>query len=136
MVGERVLIIDDNARNLKLARLALDNLGYDLLTAHDAQSALVIMQERAAALVLVDIELPGMDGLSLTRLLRRQPQTADVGVIIVTASAGDAWERSAFHAGCDAFVRKPIDTRALPGIASRVLEARAARKPVAALVVQ
>ena len=128
MAGEQVLIIDDNVRNLKLARLALENLGYDLSTASDAETALVIMQGRAIDLVLLDLELPGMDGLSLTRQMRASADTCDIGVIIVTAAAGDGSERSAFLAGCDAFVRKPIDTRALPLIAARVLGARSARK--------
>ena len=122
LTGAHVLIIDDNPVNLKLTRLTLEGSGYRLTTAASAEAALDLLAQLTPELALVDIELPGMDGLQLIRILRSRPETCHMGVMAVTALISADDERRALNTGCDAFVRKPIDTRALQETAARVLE--------------
>ena len=126
MGAERILIVDDNPMNLKLARVTLDGLGYRIATASSAETALVQVDAERPDLILLDIQLPGMDGLTLARTLKEDPATRDIGIIAVTAFASPADERRAFAAGCDGFVCKPIDTRAFPQAIAATLAARRA----------
>jgi two-component system cell cycle response regulator DivK len=121
MAGERILIVDDNAINLKLARVLLSGEGYDVRTAEDADQLLAVVPEFAPALILMDIQLPGIDGLTLTGRLKADPATRDILIIALTAYAmkGDAERATA--AGCDGYVAKPIDTRTLPAIVAEFL---------------
>jgi len=125
MSGEPILIVDDNAANLKLARVLLRAEGYEVRTATDAEEALAILREFAPALVLMDIQLPGMDGLELTRRLKADPATAGLTIIALTAYAMKGDEERARAAGCDGYVAKPIDTRRLPRTIREHLDHRA-----------
>jgi len=109
-----VLIVDDNPVNMKLIRVLLAGEGYDVRTAADAQEALQILQELHPHLILMDIQLPGMDGLELTRILKSDPLTRDIKIIGLTAYAMKGDEERIIAAGCDGYVPKPIDTRTLP----------------------
>jgi CheY-like chemotaxis protein len=121
MPGERILIVDDNAVNLKLARVLLTGEGYEVRTATDAEEALASIQEAAPHLILMDIQLPGMDGLTLTRQLKADPATGGIVILAMTAYAMKGDDHKAMAAGCDGYVSKPIDTRALPGVVAEHL---------------
>jgi CheY-like chemotaxis protein len=115
MPGDPILIVDDNPQNLKLARLLLVAEGYDARTAVDAEQALVLMEQFMPRLILMDIQLPGMDGLELTRRLKAEPDTRKIVIVALTAFAMKGDEEKARAAGCDGYITKPIDVRTLPG---------------------
>jgi two-component system cell cycle response regulator DivK len=114
-----VLVVDDNPTNLKLIAYLLQAKGYEVRTAIDAESALHEVQTVRPALILMDLQLPGMDGLELTRRLKAAPETRDIVVIAVTAYAMKGDEERARAAGCDGYIPKPVDTRALPKIVAQ-----------------
>jgi two-component system cell cycle response regulator DivK len=116
MAAEPILIVDDNPINLKLARVLLMNEGYEVKTAPDAEEALKIIETFKPRLILMDIQLPGMDGLELTRRLKNSPDTKDILVLALTAYAMKGDDEKAMAAGCDGYITKPIDTQALPGM--------------------
>lgn len=113
-MGERVLIVDDNPTNLKLVAYLVRANGYEVDTAGDANAAIAAIGAHRPALILMDLQLPGVDGLELTRRLKADPATKDIKIIAVTAYAMKGDEEKALEAGCDDYVTKPIDTRALP----------------------
>ena len=124
MPGERILIVDDNATNLKLVAYLMKANGYDVATALDAESALVSLGINRPDVILMDIQLPGIDGLELTRRLKADPGTRDIVIIAVTAYAMKGDQDKALAAGCDEYITKPIDTRALPETIARHLARR------------
>jgi len=121
MAGERVLIVDDNPVNQRLARVLLASEGYDVRCAEDAPEAFAAVAEFRPRLILMDIQLPGMDGLEATRRLKADPATRDIVVLALTAYAMKGDDAKALAAGCDGYVTKPIDTRALPALVASYL---------------
>lgn len=124
MAGEPILIVDDNAVNLKLARVLLAAEGYEVRTADDAGEALALLRDFHPRLILMDIQLPGVDGLQATRQLKADPATRDIIILALTAYAMKGDSDKALAAGCDGYVAKPIDTRALPGMIASYLALR------------
>ena len=122
MAGETVLIVDDNPANLKLVRVILAGAGYDVHVAADAEEAMDVLARVRPKLVLMDIQLPGVDGLELTRRLRADPRWADLTIVGLTAYAMKGDEERALAAGCDGYVTKPIDTRRFAGQVAEILE--------------
>ena len=118
-MSEPVLIVDDNPTNLKLVAYLVRANGYDVHTAHDAQSALEAIRATRPKLILMDLQLPGVDGLELTRQLKANPDTAAIPIVAVTAYAMKGDQERALAAGCDDYVTKPIDTRALPALIAK-----------------
>jgi len=114
MAGEPVLVVDDNSQNLKLVRVLLRTEGYEVRTAVDAEAALGELEAFTPRLILMDLQLPGMDGLELTRKLKADPARRDIAIIAVTAYAMKGDEEKARAAGCDGYVAKPIDIVTLP----------------------
>lgn len=114
MAGECILVVDDNPLNLKVTRLLLASEGYEVHTAIDSQEALAALRSFHPRLIVMDIRMPGMDGLELTRRLRADPSTKDVVILALTACAMRGDEDRALGAGCDGYVAKPFDTRCLP----------------------
>ena len=114
MASEPILIVDDNAQNLKLAKVILLGEGYEVRTAVDAESALSVLESFTPRLILLDVQLPGMDGLSLTRLLKADPRRSGIIIIAVTSYAMKGDDQKAFAAGCDGYMSKPIDIEILP----------------------
>ncbi|HUJ62563.1 MAG TPA: response regulator [Kofleriaceae bacterium] len=112
----RVLIVDDNPTNLKLVAFVARAHGYEVETAPDAETAAAAIRANRPDVILMDLQLPGLDGLELTRRLKADPATRDIAVIAVTAYAMKGDREKALEAGCDDYVTKPIDTRALPGV--------------------
>lgn len=122
MAGETILIVDDSPINLKLVKVLLIREGYQVLTATDAEEGLKTIQVSKPRLILMDIQLPGMDGLELTRRLKASPETSDIKVVALTAYAMKGDEEKARAAGCDGYITKPIDTQALPGLIAKQLQ--------------
>ena len=122
MAGEPLLIVDDNATNLKLVRVVLEGAGYQVRVALDADEALAILREFRPRLILMDIQLPGMDGLSLTRMLKANPSMRDIVILGLTAYAMKGDEERILAAGCDGYIAKPLDTRTLAGIVAAHLD--------------
>ena len=114
MAGEPILIVDDNPLNLKVVRVLLTVEGYDVRTALNADEALAVLRTFHPRLILMDLQLPGMDGLALTRHLKADPATRDIRVVALTANAMKGDDQKALAAGCDGYIPKPIDTHTLP----------------------
>lgn len=121
MASSALLVVDDNPANLKLVEYLLMKTGYDVQTAVDAVSAMERIRERPPELILMDLQLPGMDGLELTRRLKSAPDTRDIVIVAVTAYAMSGDEERALEAGCDGYLTKPVDTRTLPDVVSSYL---------------
>jgi two-component system, cell cycle response regulator DivK len=113
MAGEPILIVDDNPMNLKLVRVLLTSKGYTVRTADAAEQALNVLETFTPRLILMDIQLPGMDGLELTRRLKADPARRDIVIVALTAYAMKGDEEKARAAGCDGYLTKPIDTARL-----------------------
>lgn len=111
-----VLVVDDNLANLKLLRVALETEGYETTTAVDADEALRALEVRRPDLILMDVQLPGMDGLTLSRRLKADSKTCDIVIVAVTAYAMKGDQQKAFEAGCDGYLTKPIDVLSLPSV--------------------
>lgn len=125
MERETILIIDDNPVNMKLIRVLLAGEGYDVRTASDATEALSTLSEFRPGLILMDIQLPGIDGLELTRRLKAQPSTRDIPILGLTAYAMKGDEERILAAGCDGYIPKPINTRTLPNFIKGYLQREA-----------
>jgi CheY-like chemotaxis protein len=122
MPTDPILIVDDNPQNLKLVRVLLSGEGYAVSTARDAEEALTVLASFRPRLILMDLQLPGMDGLELTRRLKADPQRRDIIVVALTAYAMKGDEEKARAAGCDDYIAKPIDTDALAAMITRHLD--------------
>ena len=109
----RVLIVEDNLLNMELATDVLEAAGYEVRQAWTAEDGLAAARADGPDVVLMDLGLPGMDGLAATRLLKEDAATRDLPVIALTAHAMSGDRERALEAGCDAYVSKPIDTRTL-----------------------
>lgn len=114
MPAEPILVVDDNAQNLKLARVLLISEGYQVRTATNAEEALQVLDLFSPRLILMDIQLPGMDGLELTRRLKADPSRRGIVVVALTAYAMRGDQEKALAAGCDGYIAKPIDVEAFP----------------------
>jgi CheY-like chemotaxis protein len=123
MTTDRILIVDDNVTNLKLVTYLMKSKGYEVTTAVDAETALEAVRTAKPRLILMDLQLPGVDGLELTKQLKSDPATREIIVIAVTAYAMKGDQDRAIAAGCDDYVTKPIDTRQLPETIARHLAA-------------
>lgn len=123
-----ILIVDDNPINLKLAANVLECAGHSVLSANDAEEAQEILQHTTPELILMDIQMPGMDGLTLTRLLKADPAYQHVQIVALTSLAMKGDEEKAREAGCDGYITKPINTRQLPVQVAEILERSAAFK--------
>jgi CheY-like chemotaxis protein len=116
MTKETILIIDDNLLNLKLVTYLLTEKGYDVRSALNAKEALKILKTFQPHLILMDIQLPDIDGFELTKKLKADPNYKDIPIIAITAYAMKGDKERIIAAGCDGYIAKPIDTRTLPDI--------------------
>jgi two-component system cell cycle response regulator DivK len=121
MAGEPILIVDDNPVNLKLARVLLAAEGYEVRTAMAAEEALEVLGDFLPRLILMDIQLPGMDGLELTRRLKADPRMRGIVIVALTAYAMKGDQERVLAAGCDGYIGKPIDTRRLAAQVAELL---------------
>jgi len=113
MTGRRVLVVEDNPRNLKLVRDVLTYAGYDVIGATTGEEGVRLAEQAHPDLILMDLQLPGIDGAEALRLIRDSEGAAHVPVIAVTAFAMNDDRTRAFECGFDGYVEKPLDVRAL-----------------------
>jgi len=111
MNSEPILIVEDNPINIKLFRVVLEKAGFQVRTAVDANEALAALAEFNPRLILMDVQLPGMDGLELTRRLKADPRYRRIRIVALTAYAMKGDREKASDAGCEGYITKPIDTR-------------------------
>lgn len=116
-----ILVVDDNASNQLLVRSVLEPAGYQIEVASTANQTLERLKTSKPALILMDVELPGKDGLSLTRLLKSMSPTTEIPVVAMTSHTSLQWRQDALEAGCVGFISKPIDVRTLPGRIAEIL---------------
>lgn len=119
-----ILVVDDNPTNLKLACDVLEMEGYGVERAMNAEEARAVVGKVSVDLILMDIELPGMDGLTLTRVLKADKSTSSIPIVAMTAFAMKGDDQKAIRAGCEGYITKPIDTRRFPQQVKEFLEKR------------
>jgi CheY-like chemotaxis protein len=124
MAGESILIVDDNPQNLLLVEVILRGEGFDVRTAVDAEEALRVLESFSPSLILMDVQLPRMDGLELSRRIKRDPARRHITIIALTAYAMKGDEEKALAAGCETYLSKPLDIDLLVRV---VVEALARR---------
>ena len=122
MAGEKILIVEDNPMNMELATDLLEASGYVVIQAGAAEEGIKLARAKLPDLILMDISLPGMDGLEATGVLRQDPTTKGINVIALTAHAMKGDEEKALAAGCAGYIKKPIDTREFPKTVARFIE--------------
>ncbi|HSD85488.1 MAG TPA: response regulator [Anaerolineae bacterium] len=111
----KILIVEDNALNRALLTAVLKPAGFEILSAEDGRQGIDVAQRELPDLILMDVMLPGLNGYEATRRLKAEPATQHIPIIAITANAAPAERERALDAGCDGYIAKPIDTRALPG---------------------
>ena len=109
-----ILVVEDNERNLKLLRDVLEYAGYDVRVARTAEDGITLAVSEPPDLVLMDLQLPGIDGMEALRRLRQSPRTAGIPVVAVTAQAMKQDRERALEAGFNGYIEKPISVRAFP----------------------
>jgi CheY-like chemotaxis protein len=122
MSNETILVIEDNPINLELIQHLLVKAGYTVHTAMEAEEAQKLLVTLRPALIVMDIQLPGMDGLTFTRLLKADATMQNIPIVALTAYAMEGDEQKALDAGCDEYISKPIDTRAFVPIITHHIE--------------
>jgi CheY-like chemotaxis protein len=110
----KILIVEDNPANMELATDLLEPLGYVILPAETAEKGIQLAAHELPDLILMDVALPGMDGLSATQRLKGDPRTQRIPIVALTAHAMSGDEDRALAAGCAGYITKPIDTRSFP----------------------
>lgn len=111
MAGARVLLVEDNPVNMQLAQFLLKAAGFQVEGATTAPDGIEKARANQPDIILMDIELPGMDGLTATRMLKRDPITAQIPVIALTANAMRGDQERCLEAGCNGYISKPISTK-------------------------
>ena len=115
MTGKCILVIEDIPINMKLVRVLLTAAGHDVLGATDAEKGIGLARQRKPDLILMDVQLPGMDGLSATRAIKKDPELKGIPVVAITSFAMPGDEEKARDAGCTGYLTKPINTRTFLG---------------------
>ncbi|OKY76161.1 MAG: hypothetical protein BM485_02615 [Desulfobulbaceae bacterium DB1] len=121
MSVKKILVIEDNELNLKLVRTLLELGNFLVLEAANAENGILIAQKELPDLILMDIQLPGLDGLSAAKTIKNDPLTSHIPIIAVTSFAMESDEKKAHAAGCAGYISKPIDTRTFVSEVSRYL---------------
>lgn len=122
MKNDSILLVEDNASNVKLLQVLLEAEHYLIRTAGSAEEATSILKTFEPRLILMDIQLPDIDGLELTRRIKSDPARRHIPVLALTAYAMKGDKEKALAAGCDDYITKPIDTRSFPKLIARYLE--------------
>ena len=124
MGGKRILLIEDNAINRRLAQFLLKSQGYEVWEVSSAPEAFESLKQKQPDLILMDIQLPGMDGLAATKKLKADPATRNIPILVVTSYAMKGDEAKAFEAGCSGYVTKPIDKTVFLEAVAKALKSR------------
>lgn len=128
MSGEKILVVEDNQMNLELASDLLEAHGYRVVPAKGGREALEVAKRDQPDLILMDVQLPEMDGLEATRLLKQGESTKHIIVVALTAHAMLGDEEKACEAGCSGYIPKPINTREFAGVIAGFLGKSAEKK--------
>jgi CheY-like chemotaxis protein len=123
MAGERILLVEDNPQNRRLAQFLLQSHGYTVYEATTGEAVLELARMHRPALILMDLQLPGVDGYAVTRRLKEDATTAVIPVVALTAYAMPGDREKAVAAGCDGYITKPIDTKEFPAAVRRYVAA-------------
>ncbi len=118
---EKILIVEDNPHNMRLIEMTIRDKGYALLRATNGEEALDMAARERPDLIIMDIQLPKMNGLEVTRRLRKNPLFNHTPIIALTAYAMKGDREKILESGCDAYLSKPIDTRQLPETIAQIL---------------
>jgi len=110
-MNKKVLVIEDNPINMKLVRTLLQIGNYEILEAEDAETGIEMARQNHPNIILMDIQLPGIDGFEATKILKSDPATRHIPVIALTSYAMDGDKKKAKEVGCDGYISKPINTR-------------------------
>ncbi|MGA9334209.1 MAG: response regulator [Rudaea sp.] len=124
MDSRPILVIEDNEQNRYLVTFLLERHGHVVEVAQDGETGIAAAQKCSPALILLDLQLPGMDGLEVARTLRRLDDLRNVPIIAVTSHAMTGDDEKALAAGCDAYIEKPIDADKFPAQISDFLRGR------------
>jgi two-component system cell cycle response regulator DivK len=117
----QILVVEDTPANMKLLNMLLDNAGYRVLQADNANDGIALAREHRPDLILMDIQLPGMDGLTATRLLKKEATTCHIKIVALTAFAMKGDEDRMIAAGCDGYIAKPIQYKKFLTEVERIL---------------
>ena len=120
-MARRVLVVEDNEANMQLAVALLEVAGFEVLQATTAEAAMETARTSTPDVVVMDIGLPGMDGLQATRALKSDPAVRSTPILITTSHAMEGDRERAIAAGCDAYLTKPIDTRTFADVVARLI---------------
>lgn len=120
-MNEKILIVEDNLPNMRLIEMVLKDKGYTLFKATDGDEALEVVFKELPDLIIMDIQLPKLSGLEVTKKLRETPAFSHIPIIAITAYAMKGDKEGIIESGCDAYVSKPINTRELPGVIAEML---------------
>ena len=126
---EKILIVEDEPKNMRLVKMALRGKGYSLLEATDGEEALNVAMREQPDLIIMDVRLPKVNGLEVTRKLRETPEFSHVPIIGLTAYAMKGDKERALEAGCDEYLSKPINTLQLPNVIAEMLLQRQKDRP-------
>jgi len=121
-MNKTILVVEDQEDNRQILRDLLGNAGFRMIEAHDGAQALTVARSQRPDLILMDIQLPLIDGYEATRSIKRDPELKDIPIIAVTSYALSGDEQRAREAGCDAYVAKPYSTRHLLAKIGQFLE--------------
>ena len=122
MPDKNVMVVEDNEKNRKLMRVVLKAKGYNVIEAETGEEALNILRNQKPDIILMDIQLPGIDGITLIKQIKATTTLKDTPIIAVTAYAMKGDEEKIMEAGCDAYVSKPINTQELPLIVEKYIK--------------
>lgn len=122
MSDKNVMVVEDNEKNRKLVRVVLKAKGYNIIEAATGEEALNLLKNQKPDIILMDIQLPGIDGLTLIKQIKASVVTKDIPIIAVTAYAMKGDEQKILDTGCDAYVSKPINTQELPLIVEKYIK--------------
>ncbi|MCP3868277.1 MAG: response regulator [Gammaproteobacteria bacterium] len=122
MDSRKILVIEDNAKNMKLVHLLLTMGEHQVLESTDAEQGIQIARQEKPDLILMDIQLPGMDGLQATGIIKADPQLADIPIVALTSYAMESDQARALDTGCEGYLSKPIDTKTFLGVVETFLQ--------------
>ncbi|MBD3181626.1 response regulator [Candidatus Poribacteria bacterium] len=121
-MSHKILVVEDNDRNRRLLKILLKSNKYEVAEAASGEEAMNYLSKEKPDLILMDIQLPHIDGLELTKRIKDEPETKDIPIVAVTAYAMKGDRERILEAGCDDYISKPINTREVPGIIARTLQ--------------
>jgi CheY-like chemotaxis protein len=111
MSTKTILVVEDNALNMKLVKSLLNMGKYDMIEAPDAETGITLARDKKPDLILMDIQLPGMDGLTATRIIKEDPSGKDIPIVAFTSFAMEGDEQKAIEVGCAGYITKPLNTQ-------------------------